>query len=120
LGKEWTAAIGSGRNPGRAFRTMKAGETIDGWTIAKIEDKSVLVQSGERQEVLIMNDPTAALQRVAEKTAASAASPVTQVSSPPRTTEPAGGPATAASPPPAAATPGNVIVTPFGNIVVGK
>jgi hypothetical protein len=119
LGKEPMAMIGSGRAPSRSFRPMKVGETIDGWAITKIEEKTVLVQIGGKQETLIMNDPTVTIPRESIKTASSAPSapPVApiQSTSSPLLNAPASSPA--ASPSPAPNTPGKVIVTPFGNII---
>jgi hypothetical protein len=115
LGKEPMAMIGSGRNPSRSFRPMKVGETIDGWAITKIDEKTVVVEVGDKREVLIMNDPTIAIPRDASKTQGAAPSSPVAVQAPaPTPTAPASSPAAS----PGAAPSGTVIKTPFGNITV--
>ena len=123
LGKDPMAMIGSGRTPSRSFRPMKVGETIDGWAITKIDEKTVVVEVGERREVLIMNDPTVAIPRDVSKTLVSAPNVPSGVSAQasPSTPPPAAPSAPATGTPSASPngyTPGTVVKTPFGNIVV--
>jgi hypothetical protein len=118
LGAQPVAMIGSGRNPSRAFRAMKVGETIEGWAIEKIDKKTVTVLAGEQREVLIMDDPTAAVPRDSAKTAGAPApvAPVnTTAPAPPSNAQAApSNPASSSAPPP------GVIATPFGNIIPEK
>jgi hypothetical protein len=41
----------------------KVGETIEGWTIVEIADKSMVVEAGGVRETVLLNDPTANVPR---------------------------------------------------------
>jgi hypothetical protein len=118
--KEPQALIASGRTPSRVIRPMKVGETIDSWAITRIEEKTVVVQVGAKQETLIINDPTASIPRDSTKTMAVASVTPLPVSVPNPVSTPPITPGTApsATPSPAPNTPGRLVVTPFGNFIV--
>ena len=118
----------------RAYRSVKVGETINGWTLVEIRDKSVVLSAGGSEEAVNMNDPTAAVPREARRTMARSAPPP-QVS----TVQPAPAPVTATTLGSSRGTPGRgvtvqtptgpvsednvppgfrIMKTPFGNVLV--
>jgi hypothetical protein len=100
LGAEPLAMVASGQTPGnRNYRPMKVGEVIDGWTIRKILDKSIVVESNEIEESVLMSDPSAQIQRDYTRTGPAATPPV--ATNQPQA--PAASPLT--SPPPAQSSP---------------
>lgn len=112
LGKEPLAMVASGQPAGnRNYRPMRIGEVIDGWTITKILDKSITIKADQLEDSVIMNDPTAQVQRESTRTAAVAA-PVISTSQP----QPEASPLTAAPSPSSAPTRRRRILqqTPFG------
>jgi hypothetical protein len=118
LGSERMAMVGPGGS--REYRPMKAGEVINGWTIAEIQEKSILISADGLTETIIMNDPTASIPRERGRTSASPASAPVQVVSPAAAPRPAGGNnAAAASSSSGGGQPATrVIRTPFGDKVV--
>jgi hypothetical protein len=121
LGSNQMAMVAPSQPAGnRNYRPMKVGETIDGWTITKIMDKSIVISSNSVEETVLMNDPTAQVQRDSARTSAPVPASVISVgqSAPP--------PATASSPsifqPPTTAQPSSAPkqrrrvtqLTPFG------
>jgi hypothetical protein len=75
LGKDWIAMLSPGDSAGRGSQSVRTGESFDGWTLLEIHDKSVLMQSDNIKESVILNDPTAPVARLAEKTAAAPQAP---------------------------------------------
>jgi hypothetical protein len=84
LGADRIAMLAPGEGPSRTSRPVRIGETIDGWVLDEIQEKSVTVRWEEVKESVIMNDPTAQPARDYSKTGgtASNAAPVV-VSAPP-------------------------------------
>ena len=69
LGVDHIAMLGPGDSGNRASRPVLAGEVFDGWTVLEILEKSVSVQwEKTTKESLILNDPTAQVARVYDKT----------------------------------------------------
>src|SRR3989454_2632608 len=62
-GNDPVAMVAPGKPGNREYKPMKIGETIDGWTIVSIADKSVGIKGNEIQETILMNDPTAQIPR---------------------------------------------------------
>jgi hypothetical protein len=119
LGANRLAMIGPGQAGNRNSRYMRVGETINGWTIVDILDRSVVIEFNSTRETIIMNDPSAQLQRDHSRTdaAPSAAPPVTSITAPP----PARTPAASTSQPASGqqTTRRRVTqVTPFGTRVI--
>jgi len=79
FGKEIMAMVGQGKPGNRQYRAMKTGEVIDGWTIISISDKSMVVRANSIEESIIMDDPTAQVQRDYTRTVGSASPTVTSV-----------------------------------------
>lgn len=124
LGTDRLALLGIGDSGSRTSKPVRTGETFDGWQLMEIQDKSVVVQWEGIKETVILNDPTAQVQRDFSKTAAAAASqPAANLSVPaqaPATPAPPPAP-TAANPPPAQPLPLSpagkkqiMVNTPFG------
>jgi hypothetical protein len=64
LGKDMLAMIASGQPAGnRNYKPMKVGEMIDGWTITKIQDKSIVIKANEIEDSVLMDDATAQVPR---------------------------------------------------------
>jgi hypothetical protein len=64
LGKDMLAMIASGQPAGnRNYKPMKVGEIIDGWTITKILDKSIVIKASEIEDSVLMDDATAQVPR---------------------------------------------------------
>ena len=115
LGKDLLAMVASGQPAGnRNYKPMKVGEVIDGWTITKILDKSIVIMANDIEDSVLMDDATAQVPReYARSTAAppavvSTSQPAPAVSSPLTATPP--------SQPSAGATRRRRILqqTPFG------
>ncbi|HYR89050.1 MAG TPA: hypothetical protein VE422_33555 [Terriglobia bacterium] len=114
LGKDNTAVVAPGQPAGnRNSKSMKVGEVIDGWKIVEISDKSIVIEANSVKETVIMNDPSALVQRDHTRTLASAPAvnvlPVTPAAAAPP-------PSTATSQPGAAQPQRRRVtqVTPFG------
>jgi hypothetical protein len=76
LGDDRLAMLSPGDSANRSSRPVRVNETFDGWVLVRIQDKSVVVRSGEVEETVIMNDPTALqIARGTEKTSAPASAP---------------------------------------------
>jgi hypothetical protein len=123
LGKDWIAMLSPGDSSGRASQSVRTGESFDGWTLLEIHDKSVLMQSDNIKESVILNDPTAPIARMAEKTAAPQASPApANVSAAPTPEPPPQTRAVVAGPNPLPPGPNGrkqiLVVTPFGNKIM--
>ena len=75
LGKDLLAMVASGQPAGnRNYKPMKVGETVDGWTITKILDKSIVIKANEIEDSVLMDDATAQVPReYARSTPSSAA-----------------------------------------------
>jgi hypothetical protein len=120
LGADHIAMLGPGDSGNRASRPVRAGEVFDGWTVLEILDKSVSVQwEKTTKESLILNDPTAQVARLSEKTGGGVSAP--QV---PASPIPTPGPATTQAAPPAPTQPPpasnggkkqKLVHTPFGD-----
>jgi hypothetical protein len=100
IGKESMAMVAPGQPAGnRNYKSMKVGDVIDGWKIVEIADKSIVVEANSVQQTIIMNDPSALVQRVDTRTLVSASAPIvtsvgpTAVAPPPSTptSQPAAG-----------------------------
>jgi hypothetical protein len=63
LGKELLAMVASGQPGNRNYKPMKVGEVIDGWTITKINDKSIEIKANEVEDSVLMDDATALVPR---------------------------------------------------------
>jgi hypothetical protein len=123
LGKDWIAMLSPGDSAGRASQSVRTGESFDGWTLLEIHDKSVLMQSDNIKESVILNDPTAPIARIGEKTAAPQASPApANVSAAPTPEPPPQTRAVVAGPNPLPPGPNGrkqiLVVTPFGNKIM--
>jgi hypothetical protein len=124
VGKDWIALLAPGPG-GRSSRPMKVGETMESWQVAEIHEKSVVVVAGGVRETILLNDPTANIPRVSERTAGGA-NPAAAVSNippaPPVAAAQTNTPTPPASPPPAApgsqtgpgGQKGRWVETPFG------
>jgi len=121
LGSDPIAMLAPGKPGSREYKPMKIGETIDGWTIVSIADKSVVIKGNEVQETILMNDPTAQIPREHTRTIDTPPPPnVISISAPaaaPSSSAPATAAATTAAPAQTSPQPGQrrVItqVTPF-------
>ena len=124
LGKDHIAMLSPGDSGGRTSRPVRPGELFDGWTLLEIQDKSVVMQSDNIKETVILNDPTAPVQREIQKT---------EVAPPPGPTPTNTNTAASPEQPPPGRTlqagpnqlpPGPdgrkriLVVTPFGNKVI--
>jgi hypothetical protein len=126
LGGDKIAMLGPGQGS-RASRPVKVGETLEGWEVVEINDKSVIVASADGfRQTIIMNDPSAQIPRSYERTlAANGQGPAPQVIQPPQTTAPTPPPTAAApaAPQPSAVAPGagqkcgEAMTTPFGVVI---
>jgi hypothetical protein len=133
LGEGPVALLAAGEGGARDSRPYSVGQTIGGWLLVEVANKSVVVESGGIRTTILMNDPTAQVPRGTGRTIAAgsatpqvstvgAASPGSTVQSSVAGTARATRPA---SPTPSAITEDNVPPgfriqrTPgFGNIVV--
>lgn len=69
LGNDKLAMVAPGQGGNRNYRPMKVGETIDGWTITQILDKSIMIAANSIEDSVIMNDPSALVPRDSSRTA---------------------------------------------------
>ena len=131
LGDGPVALLTTGEGGGRESRPYRVGQTIRGWALVEIANKSVVVENGGIRTTILMNDPTAQVPRGTGRTIASgSATPQVStvgVASPGSTVQSsvARTAATPAAPAPSEITEDNVPPgfriqrTPgFGNIVV--
>lgn len=81
LDNQRLALLSPGQPGNRSFRPMKAGESIDGWKVLSIAEKSTVVESNGVQQTLILNDPTAQLPRESVRTAPVGSAVTTSVGS---------------------------------------
>jgi hypothetical protein len=136
IGADRLAVVASGQTGAnnRNSRSIKAGETIDGWTVIQITDASMVIEGNSIRETVLINDPSAQIQRDHTRTvAASEAVAVNRVSQtspaqiPPPIVAPAANGASSTSAP-LVPSPGGqilpdgsrVIQTPFGPHVIPK
>src|SRR5262245_8217499 len=64
LGKDMLAMVASGQPAGnRNYKPMKVGEVIDGWTITKILDKSIIVKTNDIEDSVLMDDAVVQVPR---------------------------------------------------------
>jgi hypothetical protein len=66
-----TAFVAAGTPGNRNSRPMKVGDSVDGWKIVEIANKSIDVESNGIRQTLIMNDPSAQIPRDSGRTAGS-------------------------------------------------
>jgi hypothetical protein len=122
-----------GQNGNRNSRPFKVGETADGWTIVQFDDNSVVVEANGNRATIVVNDPSAPVQRDHTRTLAVAdATPAVQnVGQTAQSARPASttsGANTSTGAPPQPAIPADrilpdgsrVIQTPFGPHVIPK
>ena len=119
IGKEIIALVAPGKPGNRQYKPMKAGEVVDGWTIVSISDKSIIIRANSIEESVVMNDPTAQVQRDYTRTTVTPQPAVTGAATPPPAAAPLQQPAAAqATPQPANPQQGTprkkTILTPFG------
>jgi hypothetical protein len=118
IGKDWQAMMGSGQ-PGanRKTRVVKVGEEIDGWKLAEIQDKSVVITSGAARETISIDTAT---PRDSSRTAATSIQPQTAAVQTTQSTAAApSAPAatnTQAPPPTGTTGKGHWLDSPFGRI----
>jgi len=111
LGKGPVAMLGDQGGRGSS-QSVKVGEKFKGWTIVKIDKRSVLVENNGVEESIVMG--IVPVDRDAGKTAvAPSAPPVVTIASPPTAPAPV---TTSAPAPPAADSGAGFIETPFGKI----
>jgi len=124
VGNEWIAMMASPSTGSRGSRPVKIGESLDTWQVVEIREKSVVVttENGAR-ETVIMNDPTAQVARVYDRTGNSAAPPAVNVVAPSVPNPSFSAPTTSSAPAPAATQPGaasqqadEILQTPFGPV----
>jgi len=117
LGQDHLAMVGSGQSNSRSDRPMRIGETIDGWTLVEIQDKSIVVSWNDTKQTIVMSDPTAQIPRDYSRTASQGSSTTTVLTSTPA---PTATPATVAPAAPGSQAPPktHVIDTPFGKRVI--
>ena len=128
LGEGPVALLATGQTRNRNSRPYGIGESIDGWEVVEIRDKSIVIGSGGIRTTVLMNDPTAGVPRDTRRTLSPSggapqvstvqAAPQVQSSSTPsssRTPSPAPAGVGADGPVP----PGFMIQrTPFGNRII--
>lgn len=109
LGKGPVAMLGASGSRSSS-QAVKVGEQFKGWTVVKVDKRSVVVENNGVEESLVMG--IVPIDRDAGKTSVAPSSPpVTTVSTP----APAPVPATTSAPAPPAAPPGTVMIeTIFG------
>jgi hypothetical protein len=124
LGQGWTAMLASGQTNNRNSRPVRVGQSIDGWTVVEISEKSVVVESNSNRQTLTTNDwVSLQIPRDSARTLASGAAPVVQSVMPaPAVAAPPTGasPSSAAEPDGSNARGGTPCVrelkTPFGTV----
>ncbi len=122
LGQDRIAMLAPPQAASRGSRPAKVGETVAGWKVVEILEKSIVVEANGVRDTVLMNDPTAAPPRNHTTTlvGAPAASAVTTVGGSQAAASAAA--RSAEAPPSASATPGSPgpppgfrdIRTPFG------
>jgi hypothetical protein len=108
------------------YRPFRVGQSIGGWQLVEIEEKSVVVASGGGRQTITINDPSARLPRVRQEARQTPASNGPQVSTvgaapkgPGAATPAAEAPASSTGQP--AATPGmRTIMTPFSTKAIQR
>ena len=65
------ALLATGQPGNTASMPYQVGESIDGWQVLEIVNKSVVVESGGVRSTVLMNDPTAQVPRGTARTLAS-------------------------------------------------
>lgn len=80
LGQGWIAMLASGQPNNRNSQPMKVGQSVDGWALVEINDRSVIIEANSNRETVVMNDPTVQISRSDAKTGGSspAAAPAVQ------------------------------------------
>lgn len=63
LGTESMAMLATGNQGNRDYRPVRLGQSIDGWELIEILEKSVRIRSGNVEATVSMNDPTARMPR---------------------------------------------------------
>jgi hypothetical protein len=81
IGSEKMAMLAPAGN--RSYRPMKVGELIDGWTVAEIQDKSVVITGNDIRHTIVMNDPTGQIARDNTRTTINAIVPAVVPAAPP-------------------------------------
>jgi len=92
-------------------RNLKVGEQFKGWTIVKIDKRSVVVENNGVEESIVMG--IVPIDRDAGKTAAGPSAPAVVTTSSPAPA-PAPPPTTASAPAPPSEVPAGQMMTPFG------
>lgn len=123
LGEDRLAMLSPGDSANRSSRPVRVNETFDGWVLARIEDKAIIVRWGEVEERVIMNDPTALqIARGTEKTTGPPGTPqaATLAAAPLPTQAPVQAQANPGQPAPASSAGRKQIVvhTPFGDKIM--
>ena len=102
------------------YRPFRVGQSVGGWEIVEIDEKSVVVASGGGRQTILMNDPSASLPRTRQAAQAAASNPGPQVSTvgaATRTPVPTPTPSAPQAPNTSPGTPRTVpYKTPFGTI----
>jgi len=117
LGKEWVAMLAPGPSGNRGSRPMRIGESISGWELVEIHEKSVVVTANGLRETVPMND----LPRVYDRTASAPIAPPPAVPNTPApvASAPAQPPAAAPIAAPTSQQPKQRLVhTPFGDVMM--
>lgn len=122
IGSEKTALLVSAESrDSRAYRPTKIGQTIDGWTLVEVNNKSVVVELNTARETIVMNDPAARVRSQAGRAAATrnASAPNVVVTEEPTASTPPSRPGSRQTMAPARAGPEippgyEEVVTPFG------
>ena len=70
IGDGPVALLATGEGGNRDSRPYSVGQTIDGWELVEIENKSVVVETGSIRTTIFMNDPTAQVPRARGRTLA--------------------------------------------------
>jgi hypothetical protein len=69
IGSDKTAVFVSAAAPDRrAYRPTKIGQTIDGWTLVEVDNKSVVVEMNTVRQTIVMNDPATRGRRQSGRT----------------------------------------------------
>jgi hypothetical protein len=98
MGQGWTALLASGQTNNRNSRPYRVGESIDGWTVLEIAEKSVVVEANSNRETLSTNDwMMMQIARDSTKTSGTAAAP-------PPVPQPAAAAPAVSTPPPASSS----------------
>ncbi len=65
----------AGARNNRSSTTLRVGEEIDGWELAEVREKSVVIEAGTISETVVMNDPSALVPRAAQASSTPSGSP---------------------------------------------